>query len=84
MSFIHPERYMTDTEGHSLIACRNQDSFHQKPVWAVYKVRVGSSTVETRICDFVDLATAKATADALNLDRDKIYYFRVLRLKQRN
>jgi hypothetical protein len=82
MSFIHPERYMTDTEGLPLVACRSHDSFHRRPVWAVYKVRVGHSTVEARICDFVDLTTAKATADALNLDRGKIHYFRVLRQKQ--
>lgn len=82
MTFIHTERSMTDTEGLPLLACRSHDSFHHKPVWGVFKVRVGHSTVEARVSAFVDLDTAKATADGLNFDRDKIYYFRVLRHKE--
>jgi hypothetical protein len=81
---------MTDPDGHELIPPRIPDPLRHKPVWAAYKFRKDLHCAEARSSEFLDLATAKATADALNSNRGagegycfKIYRVAALRPDQR-
>jgi hypothetical protein len=73
---------MTDPEGHKLIPPRVQDPFRHKPVWAAYKFSKGFQHAEARSSEFSELTAAKATADALNINRGGTgdYYFKVYRM----
>jgi len=73
---------MTDPEGRKLIPARVQDPFRHKPVWAAYKSSRGSQYAEARSSEFLDLAVAKTTVDALNSKRatGEGYYFKVYRV----
>jgi hypothetical protein len=70
---------MTDPDGRELIPPRVHDHFRHKPVWAAYKFRKGLPCAEARSSEFLDLAAAKATVDALNICRGagEEHYFKV-------
>ena len=82
MSTILIIRDMTDPEGRRLIPPRVQDPFRHKPVWAAYKFSKGFQYAEARNSEFSELTAAKATADALNINRGGVEdcYFKVYRL----
>src|ERR1022692_2478111 len=73
---------MTDPEGRKLIPPRVQDPFRHKPVWAAYKFSKGFQYAEARSSEFSELTAAKATADALNINRGagEEHYFKVYRV----
>ena len=72
---------MNDDEGRRLVSARVNDPFRRKPVWAAYKIRRGLQGAVSRNSPFVDLATARATADSLNSHREmeEEHYFKVYR-----
>jgi hypothetical protein len=73
---------IADPDGRPLGTCRINDPLRHKPVWAVYKIRPGSRSAESRNSDFVVLAHARTIADELNRTRGEgeIRYFRAYRL----
>ena len=73
---------MTDPEGRPLLPAKSNGPFRQRAVWAVYKIHTSRNFAEARNSDFVNLATAKARADALNRSRmaGEPYYFKPYRL----
>jgi hypothetical protein len=82
MSNILIIRDMTDPEGRKLIPPRIPDQFRHKPVWAAYKFWGGFQQAAVRSSEFSELTAAKATADALNINRGGVEdcYFKVYRL----
>jgi len=73
---------MTDPDGRELIPPRSFDPFRYKPVWAVYRFKQGFQCAQARSSEVLDLATAKATADALNSNRSagEGCYFKIYRV----
>lgn len=83
MSMIIPaENDRTDSDGRPLVPSRRHDSFCHRQVWAVYKFQAACRSAESRHSGFVNIASAKETADDLNRTRTagETHYFRVYRL----
>jgi hypothetical protein len=75
------KRNATDPEGRVLIASRGSELLRNEPIWAVYQFHRDSDKAVARRTDFIDLATAKLAADALNASSERTTenYFRALR-----
>lgn len=75
------QRDTIDPSGRALVRPRPSDPLRNQAIWAVYQIERESYVATAQSSDFLDLATAKATADTLNANRSKAeFYFRVFRL----
>ena len=63
---------LKDSDGNDLFPPRDKhEKLQYKPVWAVYQVRDGYHSADSRQTDFADLATARNQAEGLNAERDE-------------